>query len=421
MKAHWYRRKSIVVLMHAAVWLLFFLLPVLLRPPANRRFIARGPRPAEVDSFFRAGRPGPPPDGFAHGDSGRRADGGFGHGPADSAGTGRVGASGGFGDGGPGGPGDTPALRFDGRGVVLRNGAVRTDVFGWFNFFTDLWLVLVFYFNTQVLIPAFFKPRRYLYFAISHVLLFAGLLIFNRILFVLFIGPAMGGWPGPLQFTLFPYLLVAASGVIYRLVRGKLEEERGRQERENESLKTELALLRMQVSPHFMFNVLNNMVALARKRSQQLEPSLIKLSSLMRYMLYEADGKVPLDKEIEYLENYIDLQRQRFAGSMAVTVDAGPRDMGLDIEPMLLIPFVENAFKHGRDGLGDGSIRIAWKAVNGILAFSVQNTFGEQEDKTPGIGLTNVRRRLDLLYKDRYTLDIRKEGEWFFVFLQIKL
>jgi hypothetical protein len=295
----------------------------------------------------------------------------------------------------------------------------NTDVFGWFNFFTDLWLVLIFYFNTQLLVPAFFRPRRYLYFAISQLLLFGGLLMFNHILISLFIGPTLHWWP--LQFVLFPYLLVATMAVVYRLVRDKLVEERGKQERENENLKTELSLLRMQVSPHFMFNVLNNMVALARKRSQQLEPSLIKLSSLMRYMLYEADGKVPLDKEIEYLQNYIDLQRQRFAGSMAVTVDAGPRDMSLEIEPMLLIPFVENAFKHGRDGLGEGSIHIAWKTVEGVLSFNVQNTFGEQEDKTPGIGLANVRRRLDLLYKDRYTLDIRKEGVWFFVFLQIKL
>lgn len=330
------------------------------------------------------------------------------HGQWDSA-HGRGGPA--YAPGGPGGPDGSPHFSAEG----------RRDVFGWFNFFTDCWLIIVFYFNTQVLVPTFFKAKRYGYFAVSHVLLFGGLLTFNYILFALFIGPPAHGWPGPLQFVLFPYLLVAASGVIYRLVQDKLQEERGRQERENESLKTEMALLRMQVSPHFMFNVLNNMVALARKRSTELEPSLIKLSSLMRYMLYEAEGKVPLEKELEYLQNYIDLQRQRFAGSMAVTVEEGARDASLEIEPMLLIPFVENAFKHGGDELGEGSIRIAWKTMAGILSFSVQNSFGRQADKTPGIGLVNVRRRLDLLYKDRYILDVRSEGAWFFVFLQIKL
>lgn len=373
MKAQWYRKRSMVVLMHAAVWLLFFLLPVLLRAPSQRRFGGEGGRPPDAVMA--------PPPGEEY----------------------RPG-------GAPGGPSGPPRQE------------ARPDVFGWFNFFTDLWLILVFYVNTQMLVPVFFNRRRYGYFAASHVLLFGGLLTFNYVLFALFIGPPVHGWPGPLQFVLFPYLLVVAAAMVYRLFQDKLSEEHGRQERENENLKTELSLLRMQVSPHFMFNVLNNMVALARKRSQQLEPSLIKLSSLMRYMLYEADGKVPLEKEIEYLQNYIDLQRQRFEGPMAITVEEGPMDGSLEIEPMLLIPFVENAFKHGRDDMGEGSIQIRWRTVGGVLSFSVQNTFGaEVSDKTPGIGLVNVRRRLDLLYTDRYSLDIRSEGEWFFVFLQIKL
>ena len=97
-----------------------------------------------------------------------------------------------------------------------------------------------------------------------------------------------------------------------------------------------------------MFNVLNNMVALARKQSDQLEPSLIKLSSLMRYMLYETDEeKVSLEKETKYLQSYIDLQQQRFGKKVIINVTMYQADKMYDIEPMLLIPFVENAFKHG--------------------------------------------------------------------------
>lgn len=324
-----------VAIVHAAVWAVFFLLPVWLRPPHEHRMAPPGGRPL---------------------------------------------------------------------------------IFGWFNFFTDCWLVLVFYLNTQVLVPAFFTRRRYVFFVLSHVLLLAGLQLSNNLLFAWLTGQPARGWPGPPQFLLFPYLLVVAAGLIYRLVEDRLSEDRARHERENETLKTELALLRMQVSPHFMFNVLNNMVSLARKRSPVLEPSLIRLSSLMRYMLYEADGKVPLEKEIEYLQSYIDLQRQRFAGSMSVSVDEGSLDGSLEIEPMLLIPFVENAFKHGK------CIRIGWKTVAGLLTFTVQNTFGASPgDKTPGIGLANVRRRLDLLYRDGYSLTIRTEGEWYFVFLNLNL
>ena len=349
MKPAWYRTKSIGVLMHAVIWLLFFLLPILLRPPYPSH------HPPE---------PPPPMEG-------------------------------------------------------------RNEVFSWFNFFTDLWLILVFYFNTQVLVPAYIYKRKYGAFAVSHVLIIAGLLTFNYVLFSLFIQGTFLSWHMPLQFILFPYLLVVASGMIYRLIRDKMQEEQFVQEKENENLKTELSLLRLQVSPHFMFNVLNNMVALARKQSEQLEPSLIKLSSLMRYMLYEAEGKVLLDKEIEYLQSFIDLQRQRFEGSIRVTVNAGYYDNHLYIEPMLLIPFVENAFKHGQDITGDGQIQIEWMTKDRTLFFTVRNKYTADEvmirDKTSGIGLQNVKRRLNLLYREQHTLTIRGDGEWFDVFLQITL
>src|SRR5207344_2307781 len=125
-------------------------------------------------------------------------------------------------------------------------------------------------------------------------------------------------------------------------------------------------------------NVLNNMVALARKKSDLLEPSLLKFSSLMRYMLYDADEeKVALDKETEYLQSYIDLQQQRFGKNVQLCVSLESVDDNYEIEPMLLIPFVENAFKHGTGIIDNAQIRIELKEGNGILQFMVSNRYND--------------------------------------------
>ena len=175
-----------------------------------------------------------------------------------------------------------------------------------------------------------------------------------------------------------------------------------------------------------MFNVLNNMVALARKQSELLEPSLIKLSSLMRYMLYETDEeKVSLEKETEYLQSYIDLQQQRFGKKVIINATMFQADKLYDIEPMLLIPFVENAFKHGTGLIENAQIDISLKAEKNMLYFSVSNKYDaastEIKDKASGIGLVNVQRRLDLLYPDKHSLTITKDNNVFNVLLKINL
>jgi LytS/YehU family sensor histidine kinase len=210
------------------------------------------------------------------------------------------------------------------------------------------------------------------------------------------------------------------------MFRDRLISERLAKEKENENLKTELAFLRSQVSPHFMFNVMNNMVALARKKSDALEPSLIKLSSLLRYMLYETDeDKVLLEKEVEYLQSYIDLQVQRFGKKVKVNVQMDEIDASYFIEPMLLIPFVENAFKHGTGLIENAEINIELKAKHNVLQFTVGNKYNNQEgeikDKTSGIGLQNVRRRLNLLYRKAHTLLITNKENRYIVSLQLNL
>jgi LytS/YehU family sensor histidine kinase len=226
-------------------------------------------------------------------------------------------------------------------------------------------------------------------------------------------------------FVIFPFLFIWAMSTVYWFVTDKISTEQLMKERENENLKTELSFLRSQVSPHFLFNVLNNMVAMARLKSDQLEPSLIRLSGLMRYMLYESDDtSVTLVREIEYVNSYIELQKIRFAKSLCIKVNMDPGDNQL-IEPMLLIPFIENAFKHGTGTIEEPVIDIYLKISEGLIDFRVKNRFNEAneevKDRTSGIGLQNVIRRLNLLYDQKHILSINKENGWFSVSLQIKL
>jgi hypothetical protein len=283
-----------------------------------------------------------------------------------------------------------------------------------------------FYLNALVLIPKLVYKGKFWLYGLTLFGFYGLWLVLGRLTFYLMRNPIYFNWGTHILFTFFIFVFFFACSSAYRTFSDKIISDKMAQEKENENLKTELSLLRSQVSPHFMFNVLNNMVALARKKSDLLEPSLIKLSSLMRYMLYESDEeKVYLEREIEYLQSYIDLQQQRFGKNLKVNVSMDVTGNQYQIEPMLLIPFVENAFKHGTGLIEDAVIDIKLKAEKNLLRFSVGNKFAgstvEVKDKTSGIGLPNVRRRLNLLYGQNHRLSIIKKGSWFEVNLEILL
>ena len=293
-------------------------------------------------------------------------------------------------------------------------------------FLTNVSRALVFYLNAYLFIPRLAYVRRFgRYFGALLVCLLL-LIISDQLIYTLLIpGLHFKVWSYVL-FELPTFIFVVMGSTAFRVIADKIREQQQAKEKETENLKTELSFLRSQVSPHFMFNVLNNMVALARKKSDLLEPSLIKLSSLLRYMLYETDeDKVLLDKEIEYLKSYIDLQSQRFGKNVDIQTSFEPITDGFVIEPMLLIPFVENAFKHGTGLVPHAQIETRLKLENGQLNFCVRNRFNEtvawEKDKTSGIGLTNVKRRLNLLYPNSYSLKITREDGWFSVTLQLNL
>jgi len=286
----------------------------------------------------------------------------------------------------------------------------------------DACFILLFYLNSNLLIPRLLNRKKAgAYFSLI-ALLFVGVLI---ILPLFHSENGQSGFHRESFFLIFPYLFIWAMSTAYRFVSDQVKTEQMLKERENENLKTELSFLRSQVSPHFLFNVLNNMVAMARLKSELLEPSLIRLSGLMRYMLYESDdAKVPLSREVEYVNSYIELQKMRYAKSLTIKVDMDPGDNQL-IEPMLLIPFIENAFKHGTGIIEDPVIEISLKLVDGLIDFRVRNKYSsdtaEVKDKVSGIGLANVVRRLNLLYDQKHILGIDKDNGWFTVSLQIKL
>lgn len=198
-----------------------------------------------------------------------------------------------------------------------------------------------------------------------------------------------------------------------------------RRELENQNLTSELAFLKSQINPHFLFNTLNNIHTLAYKKSDEAPEAIMKLSDLMRYMLYESDTEmVPLDTEIAHLKSFIGLQALRFKTQNIVRLDISGDTASKMIAPLLLLPFVENAFKHGYNLKKEGAIVIELNADEDIR-FSVENEqapqgMATQKDEVGGIGLENINRRLELIYKTDYTLEVKESSSHFKINLTLK-
>lgn len=188
--------------------------------------------------------------------------------------------------------------------------------------------------------------------------------------------------------------------------------ERVQRDLENQRLTAELAFLKSQINPHFLFNSLNSIYSLAYQKSDTTPEAILKLSEIMRYMLYESnDNKVDLAKELQYLQNYIDLQKIRF-GNKAFVDFKITGEVGVQkIVPLLLIAFIENAFKHGVANDPSSPICLRINLDGTHLHFFMENKkHMMNRDTEGGIGLNNVKRRLDLLYHGKYTLTIQDEA-----------
>jgi two-component system LytT family sensor kinase len=304
----------------------------------------------------------------------------------------------------------------------------RMDQFKYIMFVHNCFLLVLFYWNAYFLYPRFYKKKALLKYTLAVVFSMAFLICLSSYVETSWMHPpdfpAPGRPPGPMHLPV--YIFIIGISFSYRLLSDQNMEEKKRKEQETENLKTELNFLRSQISPHFMFNILNTLVAMARKKSDLMEPSLIQLSTLMRYVLQESNySRVPLQKELEYLKTYVELQSLRFAEDLNLQMDMAPYTGSLTIEPMLLIPFVENAFKHGMIGRSASKLVIVLQFDEELseLQFRVENPIApirDSKDDSSGIGLKNVSRRLELLYKDRHTLDTGEKNKVFVADLKIQ-
>lgn len=209
---------------------------------------------------------------------------------------------------------------------------------------------------------------------------------------------------------LFTALMSVVFGIVFYFIRWSRYKELQQKDLEIQNRQSELSFLRSQINPHFLFNSLNNIYSLVYHGSEQALTAIAGLSDLLRYMLYDAAEKVPLRTEMDYIEKYIGLQQLRFEHPIEVSMRTEGDMQGTLIPPLLLIPFVENAFKHGVSATQPSHIDIVILQKNSVLDLTVRNSIINDNsvslDTNSGIGLVNTRRRLDLLYPGKYKLEI---------------
>jgi sensor histidine kinase YesM len=221
-------------------------------------------------------------------------------------------------------------------------------------------------------------------------------------------------------------LTILAISTSIRVTEGWYSNEKQKKEMENQKLGAELSLLKSQINPHFFFNTLNSIYSLAIVKSDRTPEAVLKLSELMRYIIYDTERKtVPLSKEVEYIANYIELQRLRLPDGVKVKLKTDLGDADAVIEPLLLLPFVENAFKHGVDVEKGGSILIDIKLTGNEIKLHVVNPLVDDNnniaDKHRGIGVNNTLKRLKLLYQDNFTFTAGPVKKNYVVDLVVKI
>lgn len=267
----------------------------------------------------------------------------------------------------------------------------------------------------------YFERRKYWAYVLSTLVIFAGSSFLVEFIFRLFEKDPASHTSG---LGMVIGYVVLSTGLRY-YSRGVRQQVR-LQEAEFKQVQTELSLLKSQINPHFFFNTLNNLYALSLDQSERVPGVILKISDLMRYVLESSKQKsVPLADEAHFLENYIELEKLRFsrASEIRMTVNGGLK--GRHIAPMLLVPFVENSFKHGLNAsVDDGFIHIELTVDAGELDFRIENNKSEHTDvsnASAAMGLENVKRRLELLYPGRHLLSIQDNAGRYLVKLRIQL
>lgn len=225
--------------------------------------------------------------------------------------------------------------------------------------------------------------------------------------------------------NVIPHFFLVIAGVSFKLLYDHFTMQRRLADMAREKAEAELSFLKSQINPHFLFNSLNAVYFLIHKENAEARKALHKFSDMLRYQLYEIkDTKIPIEKEINYLEDYVDLQKLRKDENYSVEFNCSPDVKGFSIEPLLLIPFVENAFKHLSHKTGEKNfVRVDMRRSNGQFNFTIENSREAERttERHGGIGLNNVKRRLELLYPENYDLQISNSETVYRVDLKLKI
>lgn len=303
------------------------------------------------------------------------------------------------------------------------------EIFHPFNFSQALYALFTFLFVSTAS-RRYFLPGKYVHFSIALLLTIVFFIVFRYLLEEL-LSPLLLGirnYRGNVSLIYYSldnvyYALVyIVLGFLLFLIDNQLSTQKKQAVLLQKTREAELQFLRSQINPHFLFNTLNNIYSLVYEQSEKAPAAMLRLSDMMRYMLYEKKETVPLAKEWEYINSFVELQKLRFHDDPYIDISAEGPLQEYAIPPYLLIPFVENAFKHGdlRDPALPLQIRLMVRDRE--VRFRVQNKISHRnKDESGGVGLDNVKRRLELIFPGRHVLSTVTEGPVFTILLTLKL
>lgn len=294
---------------------------------------------------------------------------------------------------------------------------------------TRIFPLIVFYTCYFWLVPAYLAPKKIIAF-VALVFLLVNVVTFTGYTILQVMHKAFDGntihifYPLRMHFSGVMAMSVAAGfGTVFRIVTGWFGEMQNARILGEEKLRSELQLLKAQVNPHFLFNTLNNIDSLIRTDQDRASESLIKLSSLLRYVIYDAvKDKVPLNLELEHIEGYIDLQRLRYSWNNSISFKISGDPEGKMIAPVIFMPFIENAFKHTTsEGIARG-LEVSFAIHENSVDFFCSNYLTSPENTgIGGFGLGNVKKRLEIQYPGRYTLETGISDERYITTLKLQI
>jgi len=292
-------------------------------------------------------------------------------------------------------------------------------------------LALLVYITNYILIPFLLYKKRYLQFGLIFIVMIAASSLYKmNLIGRLTHNPLLLDLRGNLKQRIYdnviPHFFLVIAGAAFKLMIDQIRLQKTMAELAKEKAESELSFLKSQINPHFLFNSLNSVYFLIDKNNPEARQTLHKFSDMLRYQLYEANGdKIPIEKEVSYLQDYMDLQKLRKDENYQVSFSCPPEVKGFSIEPLLLIPFVENAFKHISHKSGKMNFVKVEMAKNGdffqMIIENSKDTNAGTTEKHGGIGLQNVKRRLELIYPAKHELLIQDEPDIYKVKFKLKI